>query len=143
MFRKFKGLETDPQARRLAHMEDVFGRSRLNTRLPGSMQDEKSSFLKNDKLEFMDGVRVDIEREVAVDVTETRNRRNRGSGSEFFGALGHFKRGSASVGFGEQVEGELERRGYGRRRELTNMNSSLLANFDKYKKYLNKHCHLV
>ncbi|TDL20066.1 DUF300-domain-containing protein [Rickenella mellea] len=104
IFKRWRGKETDVGARRMAVMEDVFGRSRIRVEARGAGYKTEKGLGGGGK---GDGVRVDVESEVVVG----SDRQWLGVGDDYAYGLDHTRR-ERSAGFAEQVQTELEKRGY-------------------------------
>jgi hypothetical protein len=106
-----RGVETDPLARRLAVLENVFSISRAEA-LRGRHREIKEPILEVDKA---------VEVEVAVD----GERQWLGVGDDYGYGLSRRER---SETLDAQFERELEKRGYGRSSEYIAPNSVLITN---------------
>ncbi|KAH9888780.1 organic solute transporter Ostalpha-domain-containing protein [Cubamyces lactineus] len=109
MVHRSRGVETDPQARREAALEDVFGRSRIAIRREASMPVSNGARLSEKDL----SVTVEVEKEVHVN----NERQWLGVGDDYIYGLGYQSkpRRGRSDGLEEQIEKELTKRGYGLR----------------------------
>ena len=111
MAHRSRGIETDPQARREAALEDVFGRSRIAIRREASMPASNGAKPSEKDL----SVTVEVEKEVHVN----NERQWLGVGDDYIYGLGYQSkpRRERSDGLEEQIEKELTKRGYGLRSE--------------------------
>jgi hypothetical protein len=100
MWRRMRGIETDPLARRIAVLENAFEKSRTEVGC-GNAGEAKERVLQ-----------VDTSVEVAVD----GERQWLGVGDEYGYGLSRRER---SEGLDIQFESEIEKRGYGRSSECT------------------------
>ncbi|KAI8996534.1 organic solute transporter Ostalpha-domain-containing protein [Trametes punicea] len=109
MVRRSRGRETDPEARREAVLEDVFGRSRIAIRRDASASASRRANISEKEL----GVTVEVEREVHVN----DERQWLGIGDDYIYGLSYQSRPrqERSEGLEEQIEKELAKRGYGMR----------------------------
>ncbi|KAJ8482614.1 hypothetical protein ONZ51_g5230 [Trametes cubensis] len=109
MAHRSRGVETDPQARREAALEDVFGRSRIAIRREASMPASNGAKPSEKDL----SVAVEVEKEVHVN----NERQWLGVGDDSIYGLGYQSkpRRERSDGLEEQIEKELTKRGYGLR----------------------------
>ncbi|KAL5492651.1 hypothetical protein ACEPAI_4098 [Sanghuangporus weigelae] len=104
IFRKWRGFETDPKARRLIIRDDIFGE-----KVPNEIRSKKgvrASATERDVMYQSVSVSVEVEKEVHVDA----ERQWLGTGDDYIYGL-EFPRRERTAGFEEQVEIELERRG--------------------------------
>ncbi|KAL5532097.1 hypothetical protein ACEPAF_5661 [Sanghuangporus sanghuang] len=104
IFRKWRGFETDPKARRLVIREDIFGEK--VPKESRSKKDARASATERDAMYQPVAISVEVEKEVHVDA----ERRWLGTGDDYIHGL-DFLRRERSAGFEEQVEIELEKRG--------------------------------
>ena len=104
MFRKYRGLETDPKARRMVIREDLFGKGIPRERLSG--KGGSGSRSEADVSYQPVSVAVEIEKEVHVDA-EWKSLR---TGDDYIYGLDSPRRERTTC-FEEQVEIELEKRG--------------------------------
>ncbi|CDO73322.1 hypothetical protein BN946_scf185008.g84 [Trametes cinnabarina] len=106
MVHRSRGRETDPEARREAVLEDVFGRSRIAIRREASAPVSGRAVASEKEL----GVTVEVEREVHVN----DERQWLGVGDDYIYGIGYQLKPSRerSEGLEEQIEKELTRRGY-------------------------------
>ncbi|KAI0646590.1 organic solute transporter Ostalpha-domain-containing protein [Trametes meyenii] len=111
MIHRSRGRETDPQARREAALEDLFGRSRIAIHREANAS--SSGKAKPSEKEQDTGVVVEVEREVHVN----DERQWLGVGDDYVYGLGYQSkpRRERSDGLEEQIEKELVKRGYGLR----------------------------
>ncbi|KAI9064028.1 hypothetical protein FKP32DRAFT_588534 [Trametes sanguinea] len=109
MVYRSRGRETDPEARREAVLEDVFGRSRIAIRRDASVPASGRAMASEKDL----GVTVEVEKEVHVN----DERQWLGIGDDYVYGLGYQSKPQRerSEGLGEQIEKELTKRGYGLR----------------------------
>ena len=138
IFRKWRGKETDKQARRVAAHQGVFGHSRSRILSDGSARSE--SLIRNNQEKKrekkgasplsqvesgrLDEVLVDVEREVFLD----SERQWLGVGNNHGYVLGSVTR-EKSEGFEDAVAKELYRRGYtlrGKHLVVPTMNAALI-----------------
>ena len=106
MRKRFRGHETDIQARRDAALEGVFGRSRYDI-----MQKQKLQGAYDEKTQRSVAVSVDVDEMVHVG----EERQWLGAGDNYAYGLKYQSRKEKSDSLGTQIERELETRGYGRR----------------------------
>ncbi|KAL5504777.1 hypothetical protein ACEPAH_7440 [Sanghuangporus vaninii] len=104
IFRKWRGFETDPKARRLVIREDIFGEKVPNE--SRSKKDARASATERDATYQPVSISVEVEKEVHVDA----ERQWLGTGDDHIYGL-DFPRRERTAGFEEQVEIELEKRG--------------------------------
>ncbi|KAL5531241.1 hypothetical protein ACEPAG_4118 [Sanghuangporus baumii] len=104
IFRKWRGFETDPKARRLIIREDIFGEKVPNESRP--KKDARDSATERHVMYQPVSVSVEVEKEVHIDV----ERQWLGTAGDYLYGLG-FPRRERTAGFEEQVEIELEKRG--------------------------------
>ncbi|KAI0330884.1 DUF300-domain-containing protein [Cubamyces sp. BRFM 1775] len=109
MLHRSRGIETDPQARREAALEDVFGRSRIAIRREASAPASNGAKTSEKDL----GVTIAVEKEVHVN----DERQWLGVGDDYIYGLGYQSKPQRerSDGLEEQIEKELTKRGYGLR----------------------------
>ncbi|OSD05500.1 DUF300-domain-containing protein [Trametes coccinea BRFM310] len=109
MVHRSRGRETDPEARREAVLEDVFGRSRIAIRRDASVPASGRAVASEKDL----GVTVEVEKEVHVN----DERQWLGIGDDYVYGLGYQSKPQRerSDGLEEQIEKELTKRGYGLR----------------------------
>ncbi|KAL1944940.1 hypothetical protein VTO73DRAFT_2560 [Trametes versicolor] len=107
MVHRSRGRETDPQARREAALEDVFGRSRIAIHREANMSASGKPMRPPEK-EL--SVSVDVEKEVHVN----DERQWLGVGDDYIYGLGYQAkpRREKSDGLEEQIDRELAKRGY-------------------------------
>ncbi|KAI0832132.1 DUF300-domain-containing protein [Trametes gibbosa] len=108
MTRRSRGLETDPQARREAALETVFGRSRIAINREANMVTSNCPTRASDK---DSSVTVAVKKEVHLN----NERQWLGVGDNYVYGLGYQAkpRREKSEGLEEQIDRELARRGYG------------------------------
>lgn len=114
MGHRSRGRETDPEARRQAVLEDVFGRSRIAI----SREANTSASGKPTRASEKDvSVTVEVEKEVHVN----DERQWLGVGDDYIYGLGYQRRPrrEKSDGLAEQIDKELEKRGYSLRSKWT------------------------
>lgn len=107
MVHRSRGRETDPQARREAALEDVFGRSRIAIHREANISASGKPMRPPEK-EL--SVSVDVEKEVHVN----DERQWLGVGDDYIYGLGYQAkpRREKSDGLEEQIDRELAKRGY-------------------------------
>lgn len=105
IFRRWKGHETDMQARRDAALEGVFGRSRFD------IAQKQKNGVYDEKTQKSVAVSVDVDEMVHLG----EERQWLGVGDNYAYGLKYQARKEKSDSLGRQIEKELESRGYGRR----------------------------
>ena len=112
LVRRMRGRETDPQARREAALEDVFGRTRFD--IKGAFKEKSKTKGENAESDNVRGLAVAIDVEEMVHVGWERQWL--GTGDDYGYGLGYQARKEKSDGLEAQFERERAARGYPRRR---------------------------
>ncbi|PSR81628.1 hypothetical protein PHLCEN_2v6310 [Hermanssonia centrifuga] len=114
MVNRTKGRETDAEARRQAVLEGVFGRSRIQIRGSAKLQNEGPQLGAVEKGELFVGGAVEETAHIGEE------RQWLGVGETYGDGLGYHSRRTKekSEDLGQQIEKELAKRGYSRRRKF-------------------------